>query len=181
MFKKNNNIFYPTSEVSVWEDLKEFYTSYGYEWLDLDVCKNKKKMRKIDQKNQEKFIQLKGNESGLRASLRGVRVPFIVPPPKPNHYERFLLLKKWSRNKDSFNMTMAAVDLYKNFNLEPCKDYDPDNALHTYYEEKRKEQDSLNSSKGSSIVIPESPAAATAPSLEQNFIFTNNLPNYSKN
>ena len=178
MFSKPDKIFYPTSEVAVWEDLKEFYTSYGYEWLDLDVCKKTKKMKKMDQKNQEKFIQLKGNESGLRASLRGVRVPFIVPPPKPNHHERFLLLKKWSRNKDSFNITMAAVDLYKNFSLEPCKDYDPDNVLHVYYEEKRKEQDSLNSSSSSSVTSLVSPSA---PTLEQNFVFTNNLPNYTKN
>lgn len=148
--KKKNKIFYPTSEVSFWEDLKEFYNNYGYEWVNLDICKNVSKIKKVDDLNSKKFIELKGNESCLRNSLRGVKVPFIVPPPMPNHYERYRLLKKWSKNKDCFNISMAAVDLYKNHGLEPCKDYDPVNVLHTYYDEKRKEQNILNSSNSSS-------------------------------
>ena len=167
---RDTKIFYPTSEVKIWQDLKEYYERYGYEWVNLDICKKSSKIKKIDELNQEKFLKLKNHESNLRASLKGVKVPFIVPPPKPNNYDRYTLLKKWSKNRDCFNSTMAAVDLFKNFNLEPCKDYDPDNVLDKYYEEKRKEQsDSILSNSSSSITSsfsissPSPTAPPTAP------------------
>lgn len=171
-FNKKENLFYPTSEVKIWQELKNLYNKFGYEWVDLDSCKNETKIRKTDENNMKKFLELKTNESKLRSSLRGVKVPFIVPPPKPNNHERYLLLKKWSKNKTCFDISMAAVDLYKNFDLEPCKDYDPCDVLSIYYDEKRKDQNFSSSSSSSSSSISLSnrqPATAPPPSRSSGY------------
>ena len=174
-FFGEKKLFYPTSEVRIWEELKEYYDKYGYEWINLDICKKTSRIRRADQNNRDKFLKLKGHETNLRSSIKGVKVPFIVPPPKPDNYDRYLLLKKWSKNKDCFNSTMAAVDLFKNYNLEPCKDYDPVNVLDRYYEEKRK--DEINSvftnSSSSSISLSHrnSPTAPDPPIEEEQKVF----------
>lgn len=167
---KQKKLFYPTSEVKSWEELKEQYSNLGYCWVNLDVCKKISKIKSVDVRNQEKFSELKQNESNLRSSLKGVKIPFIVPPPKPNNYDRYLLLKKWSKDRNCFDLTMASVELFKNFNLEPCKDYDPSDTLSRYYEEKRKFQE-LNSSKSS-----KSSTDSTNVFEDRNDIVINNTP-----
>lgn len=143
-FRKKNNLIFPSSEIEIWKDLKKEYVKYGYEWAELEYENSAREIRRMDSRNIKKFNSLKKNENTLRNSVMGILVPYIIPPPKPDNYERYLLLKKWNKFSNSFNISMAAIDLYKNFGLEPCRDYEPNNIINVYYANKNVSFENLN-------------------------------------
>ena len=144
LFKKKNNLIFPSSEIEIWKELKHEYIRYGYEWTELEYETNTREIRRMDNRNIRKFNSLKKNENTLRNSVMGILVPYIVPPPKPDNYERYRLLKKWNKNSNSFNISMAAIELYKKFGLEPCRDYEPSNIMNVYYANKTNNIETLN-------------------------------------
>jgi hypothetical protein len=132
--RKTNPLIYPSSELEVWKDLKNEYFKFDYIWIELDVHHSISEIRDADYKNMKKFKEMKKNELNLRNSIRGgVIMPQISPPMRPNNYDRYKMLQRWNKNHNSFNTCMATLELYKNHNLEPVRDYEPDAVMDVYY------------------------------------------------
>jgi len=132
-FGKTNPLIYPSSELEVWKDLKNEYSKFGYIWIELDFYHSTNEIKKADYRNLKKFREMKKNELNLRSSINGCILPKISPPMKPNNYDRYKMLQRWNKNHNSFNICMATLELYKNHNMEPVKDYEPDAVMDVYY------------------------------------------------
>jgi hypothetical protein len=141
--KKRVPLVFPISGIELWKDLKRDYQKYGYEWSEVDIISNPKQLKGMDRRNRKKFLSLKKNETTLRNSVVDVLVPFIIPPPSPSNYERFRILERWNKNNNSFNICMCAIELYKKYGMEPCKDYEPDKVIEIYYTKKKSSRSQL--------------------------------------
>lgn len=131
--KQPPKIIYPLNKIEVWDKLRNKYNSTGYTWLELDLNTSKKEIKKIDKKNYRKFLEMKNHEQSLKRSSMVSNIPIILPPPKPNHLDRYTLLKKWNRD-DFFNVSMVTSELQEKYNLRPVTDYDPANVFDIYFE-----------------------------------------------
>lgn len=183
-FKKDKEIplVFPVSGIELWKDVKHDYQKYGYEWAEVDVVSNPKQLRRMDQRNKKKFLSLKKNETTLRNSVVGVLVPFIIPPPCPSNYERFRILERWNKNNNSFNICMCAIELYKKYDMEPCRDYEPDKVIETYYTKKKSSGSQLTPLASAPPVVNEN-EFETIHLRETGYLFTGippRLPNYSE-
>ena len=132
-FRKSNPLIYPSSELEVWKDLKSEYSKYGYIWIELDFYHSVSDIRKADTRNLKKFKEMKKNELNLRNSISGCILPNISPPMRPNNYDRYRMLQRWNKHHNSFNTCMATLELYKKYNMEPVRDYEPDAVMDVYY------------------------------------------------
>jgi hypothetical protein len=127
------NIIYPLNKIDKWIELRNKYIESGYEWIEIDLNISKKEIKKVDNKNYKKFLKMKNHEQSLKRSSNIIQIPIILPPPKPNHFERYNLLKKWNQD-NFFNVSMATSELQKNYNLIPIKDYDPADIFEVYFQ-----------------------------------------------
>mgnify|MGYP005990770903 CR=1 FL=1 len=132
-FRKSNPLIYPCSELEVWKDLKNEYSKFDYIWIELDLHHSVSEIKDADYKNMRKFKEMKKNELNLRSSIKNVVMPRISPPMRPNNYDRYKMLQRWNKNYNSFNMCMATLELYKKYNMEPVKHYEPDAVMDVYY------------------------------------------------
>ena len=132
-FRKSNPLIYPSSELEVWKELKSEYSKYGYIWIELDFYHSIGDIRKADARNLKKFREMKKNELNLRNSISGCILPNISPPMRPNNYDRYRMLQRWNKHHNSFNTCMATLELYKKYNMEPVKHYEPDAVMDVYY------------------------------------------------
>jgi len=183
-FKKDKDIplVFPIAGIELWKDVKLDYQKYGYEWAEIDIVSNPKSLKRMDKNNKRKFLSLKKNETILRNSVVGVLVPFIIPPPSPSNHERFKILERWNKTNNSFNVCMCVVELYKKYNMEPCKDYEPDNVIETYYIKKKSSSSQLPSAPPPEEEEPMNELQAIH-LRETGYLFTGSLgrlPNYTE-
>ena len=162
-FRKSNPLIYPSSELEVWKELKSEYSKYGYIWIELDFYHSIGDIRKADARNLKKFREMKKNELNLRNSISGCILPNISPPMRPNNYDRYRMLQRWNKHHNSFNTCMATLELYKKYNMEPVKHYEPDAVMDVYYSKLAGAAQITRSRSDSSVVRDIRRVRASAP------------------
>ena len=162
-FRKSNPLIYPSSELEVWKELKSEYSKYGYIWIELDFYHSISDIRKADTRNLKKFREMKKNELNLRNSISGCILPNISPPMRPNNYDRYRMLQRWNKHHNSFNTCMATLELYKKYNMEPVKHYEPDAVMDVYYSKLAGAAQITRSRSDSSVVRDIRRVRASAP------------------
>ena len=162
-FRKSNPLIYPSSELEVWKELKSEYSKYGYIWIELDFYHSISDIRKADSRNLKKFREMKKNELNLRNSISGCILPNISPPMRPNNYDRYRMLQRWNKHHNSFNTCMATLELYKKYNMEPVRDYEPDAVMDVYYSKLAGAAQITRSRSDSSVVRDIRRVRASAP------------------
>ena len=162
-FRKSNPLIYPSSELEVWKELKSEYSRYGYVWIELDFYHSINDIRKADNRNLKKFREMKKNELNLRNSINGCILPNIPPPMRPNNYDRYRMLQRWNKHHNSFNTCMATLELFKKYNMEPVRDYEPDAVMDVYYSKLAGAAQITRSRSDSSVVRDIRRVRASAP------------------
>ena len=137
--KGKKSLNFKADDLGCWKETKKVYDDYGYQWVNLDVMKNSKKIKKIDEENSKKYFELKQNENNLRKSLKNIEVPVVKEPPSPSNYKRYKMYKRWNSGSNFFNVTLASIELLERYQLRPCIDYNPQDVMKIYLEKKREE------------------------------------------
>lgn len=128
---------FPLTEFQHWNVLKEEYKHGGYDWVDLDYDDSVKNSKKVDTTNDSRYASKKKDVHTLHKCLRSLNTkledtPVVTAPPKPSNHNRASRLKTWRTRKPAFDISLATIKLFTEFAKEPCKDYEPQEAVEVY-------------------------------------------------